>query len=390
MSVALDILRSLAAITVLIGHAVQLKLYTGPWPFDDTFQHGAVVVFFVLSGFLIHRSATRTASLRSYAVARIARILPVAAFAVCFAAAVYWLLSGLGIAPTDPRVSPRISVGALIVPLLFLSERWTALRPALDPPYWSLCYEVWFYVIFGAWFYLRGPIRWVVLCATATIAGVTVLLLLPAWLLGVGASVALRRGVTISRPPLTIVVTATLVLLLVGSGAARVVSQSSRASVGLPDLEFSNYWIVDTGQAALLALAVVAIGSLRSAVPTALLMASARPARWFAALTFTLYLLHWPILTLLHATGITAGNSLVAFGPILLMPVAVAALLAPTLEGRWSRRLRQWLDRVAAPDALAARSPPSRWREDGGLRISRAATRRAIASRRSARRHRPG
>ena len=358
MSVLLDLLRVLGAVTVLLGHAVQFGIYTGYWPFDDTFQHSAVVVFFVLSGFLIHQSASRTTSLRSFAVARAARILPVATFALCFAAAVYALLFGLGVAPTDPEVSPRISVGALIVPLLFLSERWTALRPALDPPYWSLCYEVWFYAIFGAWFFLRGPMRWVVVLATAIIAGVTVLLLMPAWLLGAGASAALRRGVASSRPRLTILLAATVFVLSVVSGIARDVWQLVSIEASLPNLGFSNYFIVDTVQAALVAITLVAIGSPRSGVRSGWLHVIARPMRWLASLTFTLYLLHWPILTLVHAAGITAGASLVAFGSILLIPATVAALLAPTLEGRWSRRLRVWLDRAPEVEAKAARSSP--------------------------------
>lgn len=56
MSIVLDIVRGMAAIAVLIGHAVQLGIYSGPWPFEFSLQHNAVIVFFVSSGILITNS----------------------------------------------------------------------------------------------------------------------------------------------------------------------------------------------------------------------------------------------------------------------------------------------------------------------------------------------
>src|SRR6188768_2282930 len=133
----LDLVRVLAAFVVLLGHAVQLGLYTGAYPFSIALQQNAVIVFFVLSGLLIAHSAERAPSLRSYAIARGSRILPVTLGAIAVALAVGLVDSALNVPPQfaiDAEWSdPLPSLGAL----LFLGESYL---PAfeLNPPYWSL------------------------------------------------------------------------------------------------------------------------------------------------------------------------------------------------------------------------------------------------------------
>lgn len=64
---ALDAVRAVAAIIVVAGHMVQLGIYRGSWPFDDSVQHTAVIVFFVLSGLVIANSVfASTTSLKDY------------------------------------------------------------------------------------------------------------------------------------------------------------------------------------------------------------------------------------------------------------------------------------------------------------------------------------
>src|SRR5437763_6011674 len=54
-----------------------------------------------------------------------------------------------------------------------------------DRPYWSLSYEVWYYIAFGLIFYLRGGQRIVLAALTLAIAGPKILFFLPIWLFGV-------------------------------------------------------------------------------------------------------------------------------------------------------------------------------------------------------------
>ena len=79
LSLWLDLIRAIAALVVVVGHAYQLKMYTGFYPFTISLQLNAVVVFFVLSGLVIASSSDAEGqTLASFAAARLARILPVA------------------------------------------------------------------------------------------------------------------------------------------------------------------------------------------------------------------------------------------------------------------------------------------------------------------------
>jgi hypothetical protein len=75
-----DLVRLIAAVTVLVSHAYPMSASTRPEIFDRIFGYGdggsaAVAVFFVLSGFLIARSVERSTTTRFFE-ARILRIVP--------------------------------------------------------------------------------------------------------------------------------------------------------------------------------------------------------------------------------------------------------------------------------------------------------------------------
>ena len=85
LSIVLDAVRGAAALLVLIQHAYDIGVYTGPYPFTPRLSHNCVIVFFVLSGLVIGSSvAGGRTSLARYAIARFARIWPTAAAAVGF------------------------------------------------------------------------------------------------------------------------------------------------------------------------------------------------------------------------------------------------------------------------------------------------------------------
>src|SRR5690348_3462683 len=100
MSILLDLVRGGSALAVLAGHAGQIGLFGNGWLLDDSFQHSAVVIFFVLSGLMIQQSASREGmTLGAFAKTRAARILPVSVFAIAFCSGMSAWLSGL--APPD-------------------------------------------------------------------------------------------------------------------------------------------------------------------------------------------------------------------------------------------------------------------------------------------------
>ncbi len=160
LSICLDLVRFAAALVVLVCHAAQAGLYSGRLPGTPLAQHYAVVVFFVLSGLVIAASAARRRStLGAFAIARAARILPVSVAALIFSTMAYLVTAALGGPAMHNDTYGQLSLGGTVLPLLFLSESTWGAGPVWNPPYWSLCYEVWYYALFGAAVYLRGPGR---------------------------------------------------------------------------------------------------------------------------------------------------------------------------------------------------------------------------------------
>jgi peptidoglycan/LPS O-acetylase OafA/YrhL len=185
LSLYLDLTRFLAAFAVLLFHLWPqwFPNFPLPWP-----GHAAVVVFFVLSGYMIAHAAHQPGVvLRTYLQHRAARILSVAVPALLLSIVIAPLAGNATIHSGGPMdLSPAAFWGRIVASLLFIGQSWNlTLAPPYNQPYWSLCYEVWYYVMYGAW--LFAPRRWRLpaLLLAALCAGPKILLLAPVWLLGV-------------------------------------------------------------------------------------------------------------------------------------------------------------------------------------------------------------
>ena len=339
MSVALDAVRAAAAFAVLFGHTMQITVYNGYFPYWFVLQHNAVLIFFVLSGLVIATTAGKAgSSLTSYAIARAARILPVALPAILFSVGVEWYVTSgqlHGIAPWQVLRNALFSA-------LFLSESFGTGLPG-NPPFWSLCYEVWFYVLFGAAFYLRGRARLVCVALLAALAGPNVLLLLPAWLAGVWvAKTNLWRRM--SRPAAWLFAALGLVGIPLAVPYAQKLA-ADLAAIAPWNLHYSEFAVTDWFVAAAVAIFFVALRRLIGAEGR-LLLALQRPIRYFAGMSFTLYLLHWPMITLLDHLGIEPMAGDLGIAAYLAMVVAICALIAHFTEHQRDI-VRGWLERLA-------------------------------------------
>ena len=195
-SAYLDFVRFFAALAVLLGHMSQ-DGFDMSWMPLANMSHDAVIVFFVMSGFIIYSStAGRGGSGLDYLVARASRIYSVALPAVLFCVALSLLVGWLApqLIPSLPAWRP-FSLGNIAGSLLFINESWSAFRPGtqltLNGPYWSLCYEVWYYIVFGLYFFVRSAWRWPLVMLACLAAGPQIVVLLPIWCLG--AWMAARR-----------------------------------------------------------------------------------------------------------------------------------------------------------------------------------------------------
>ena len=185
-SLYLDLARFAAALMVVLTHVVQHGLFASGAGLP-LFGREAVIVFFVLSGFVIaYSTSERALTLKQYVVARSARIysvtLPVVV--LCFLLAA--LLADSAQLPTALTYQVRKPYLYLPLHFLFMGELWTLSE---TPPwliqYWSLSYEVWYYVLFGVVFYLRGARRLLLGALVLLVMGYKLWLLLPVWLAGV-------------------------------------------------------------------------------------------------------------------------------------------------------------------------------------------------------------
>jgi peptidoglycan/LPS O-acetylase OafA/YrhL len=349
-SLYLDAVRFLAALLVMVSHA---QGYVGGllWWFDGGYGDEAVTVFFVLSGFVIaHTTATRETTMRDYAIARVSRIYSVAIPALLLTALVDQIGHSIGpklyaaalwactVCQTAASGDiPLFVTDNFIASALFVNELWgLRLQPGTDGPYWSLGYEVWYYVLFAVLTFCSGKQRLVLVLAIAALVGPGILALWPLWLLGVWAY---RRSPLSRRKGMAL-----LGVSLLAWGAYEAVAwRFGRPHFPIPFLK----------RPPLLQDYIVGIcftGSLigfRSVTEGLQIRHQWRPVRWLAGATFSVYLFHMPLLVLFATVNPWAARSwsgrTFVLGATLLSIFALAEV-TERRKGDW-RRLVSWLFR---------------------------------------------
>lgn len=350
-SILIDLVRILAALVVTAGHTAVLGVYAGPLPRYAMIGQDAVLTFFVLSGFVIYGTANRPgASFRQYCIARASRLLPVAIVATIFAAIAFALSVHYGARNLNP---PRFSVAgpeSLFLSLTFMNEHAADYPGALsNPPYWSLCYEAWFYAIFGAWFFLRGAMRVALVAFCALCAGPNILLLLPVWICGVVVAAGRLPFLTQSNARLVACLSFGCFVLFAITGFPLTVNRFlADHGVDIAGLGFSQFFLTDYVEGACLAML---LGSLRWCIVDGFpgMDRIAGPVRMLAGCSFSLYLFHWPMLIALDALGLSGSRNPLSLIVIVAALVAFAWTVSLLLERRIPIMLRTLMDRTADP-----------------------------------------
>jgi peptidoglycan/LPS O-acetylase OafA/YrhL len=299
-------------------------------------------VFFVLSGFVIaHVVDTKEHGPREYAVSRMARI-----YSVAIPALILTIVAdavGESILPSIYAGETTHDWSALrfVSSLLFMNEFWGfSITAFSNVPYWSLCYEMWYYFIFGLFAFWQGRGRLVVLCLALVLAGPKLLLLLPIWLLGVHLWRS-QIGVRLRPAAGAALFVSSLVLstLFVVFNVETFLAEFLKGLVG-PDLHrnmtFSKWFLSDYLLAIIVYMnfagfwgASVALG--RYLVP------AARPIRWLAGLTLSLYLFHKPLLLLFIALLQGDPSGMLFYFSTLACVLLTIATLAQFTERRKER-----------------------------------------------------
>jgi peptidoglycan/LPS O-acetylase OafA/YrhL len=189
-STYLDFVRFTAALTVFLGHASG-KLWTGSflWPLGQ-FGDTCVVVFFVLSGFVIaYVCDVKERTWQVYCANRVARLWSVVLPALLLTLLIDF--AGVRIAPQLYLDQPWYGgdhVGLRYLASTFmLQEIWhIKYVPGINQPFWSLSYEAFYYLLFGLTLFLKSPIKWVLMLIILAIAGPLIAALFPIWIIGYG------------------------------------------------------------------------------------------------------------------------------------------------------------------------------------------------------------
>jgi peptidoglycan/LPS O-acetylase OafA/YrhL len=371
-STHLDMVRGLAAIAVLAYHVryrffldiadvefrgVLVNTFYGM----TSFGHDAVMVFFVLSGFLISSSIMRDCSLARwswgrYLSSRLLRLYVVLLPGIVLT--IVWDLIGLTIYDSHPiytgdsqswihdffPVGDRLSLEIVAGNLLFLQ---TIVVPPLgsNDALWSLAFEFWYYLLFpciylGLFMANRWAHRAVAVLAIAIIAAVIdkhILLYFPIWLLGVVACRLPPTPLLLNKPfrRVTTVAAAGLFLCLMVAGHLRPVKEFLGNSMIVMD------YLTAVGFTSVLYVVLHYRESSRRGIYAAV-------AEHMAGMSYTLYVVHLPLLVFLrallvpHVAWKPEPTTVAAAIGLCLFVIAYAIPIAIVTEARtdeWRRML---------------------------------------------------
>jgi peptidoglycan/LPS O-acetylase OafA/YrhL len=249
---------------------------------------------------------------------------------------VLWYLHGL-LPTADTRPDFSMPAIRLALSALFVNQFWNLTVAALtNGPYRSLCYEVWYYVLFGVVFFSRGFLRCAGGAILLLVMGPRIVLLLPLWLLGVGLYFVIKGGFSVRHrlAPAAFVTSVALLAWVVDRGTpvdrltrwieaslrdGYLVVGGQRIFIG-GDANFLSDWVLGL----VFGLTVLLSSGLRGAALSTSWWAAA--VRTASSYTFSTYLYHAPVLFFVHPL-------LVLVLPGALVPAVCLAVIAAVVVG---------------------------------------------------------
>jgi peptidoglycan/LPS O-acetylase OafA/YrhL len=350
-SLYIDAMRVLAALVVFFDHFARPAISGGLFWQIAPFGGDAVIVFFVISGFVIaHATARKERNAADYFVSRAARIYSVAVPAIVLTIACD--VAGQWIDPqyTSWSYSPGALWQQVLTGLTFTNAFWNlGFFPGSDGAYWSLGYEVPYYVIFGAALFARGAWRIILPTALMLMAGPGIVALFPIWLAGVGLyrlGRLWRAGETVGW------------LLFLGSIMAWIAAQVGMHAAGHPlDHVATTDYLADYVTGICFVINLLGFDSIAPRF-AALLGPCARVIRWTAGRSFTIYLVHIPVLKLCAVMPFWSVNAWSTRAAMIAITALVVVVVGACFEQRrepWRRFFASLFRRAQAePAALHA------------------------------------
>lgn len=367
-SVVISVLRGLAAVQVVAAH-LRAQFYPGlktlhepslwyqAFAFATGFAHQAVVVFFLLSGWLVGGALLNKYheknALLFYGIDRITRLWIVLIPSFALSLVLASLAGDVGISRPDFSLSNEFSATAFVGNLFGLQDMWVP-RYAGNFALWSLSNETWYYVLLpliilpfsaksGAAKVL-WTLTFMTLMSTLTFS---IALFFIIWLLGVGAS---RLQVNMSSATRSV-----LVIILLGlSVYFRITGNNDKLE---PVSFFQDLAL------SVLFLTLLCSLQFKPKAPGPLFRLLKKWGAWLAAFSFTLYVIHVPLIfaarDLLSRSPGTKLSPNDPFDFILYLGLLAAitgfAYLFHLPFEAQTVRVRNWIkDRVLHPGHLAS------------------------------------
>ncbi|NYF11666.1 peptidoglycan/LPS O-acetylase OafA/YrhL [Leifsonia sp. AK011] len=297
----LDVARASAALYVVAHHVVNV-----PGPIGVVFSFGqeAVLVFFLLSGFVIFANEkSRVSSPAGYFLRRLRRIYPPIVLAMLVSLALW----ALGYIASEPTWESAVGTLASLQDISFLKPG-VIVDPFLgNDPLWSLSYEVFFYAIFPAvmiaWRRSERATRMAV-PGLAVLAYVTYLLapnhfslvgayFLVWWLGAMLANAYLNDTLSMKS----------LAPELLGQGVLVAAALAGVALYGYNGLGFFPFLMVRHFVIALVLTAVLLVPTIRSGL-SRMCMRIAGPGAAVASISYGIYVMHYPLMVQTRPTGL--------------------------------------------------------------------------------------
>lgn len=299
-SIYLDLVRFLAACLVVVYHSNSRLIVDSPLPLAQ-YGHSAVIIFFVLSGYVIAFAVdTKERSAKLYWASRLSRVLSLAVPVVLLTPILDVIGESLAPVLYEGNTTHGLAWLRMLSSLLFTNEIWSvSIMSFSNIAYWSLNYEVWYYVLFSIYMFGKPRWRWGWIALVALLLGPKILLLAPIWCVGV----LLYHSKTLRRMPewagwLCVVTSLIALLLFEQSRVSDIVSEQLKDLIGVywhRELAFSKWFLTDYLLTLIVALNFV--GMQRVAMRyVGLALLVEKPIRAVAAFTFAIYLLHQPLI----------------------------------------------------------------------------------------------
>lgn len=359
-SLYLDLLRLLAALAVMVAHTMSYTFGAEP-PFRGALGHNAVIVFFLLSGYVIAYVVDHKENEpRTFWVSRLARIYSVALPAIFLTP----LIDSVGL-----RLDPGFYASGLtthdypavriLASLGFVNELWlVSIMPFSNSPYWSLCYEMAYYLLFSIFCFTGGRKRWVWLGLAALVIGPKILLLGPIWVLGV---VVYRKrswyGISLRMGWCLWLVSLAGIAAFQYYDASEMGSAWTEAQLGrrlYTLLHFSKHFVADYPLAVLMAMNFVGFRRIAEQFASGFALCGGA-IRTASSYTFSIYLFHLPLVFLFAILLKRMGPGLAYFLATMGCTLAVVLPLGAVTE-RQKDRLKSWLGQKLPSLGLLARA----------------------------------